>query len=36
MTAQFRSKCAACGEWIEEGEPIVCTCDDEWVHEECS
>lgn len=31
----FRSKCATCGEWIEEGDTIVKTEDDEWVHEDC-
>lgn len=34
--AEFRSKCAACGEWIEEGDPIAKDTDDEWVHEDCA
>jgi hypothetical protein len=35
VEATFRSKCPACGEWIEEGEEIVLDDDQEWVHEEC-
>lgn len=33
--AERRSKCAACGEWIEEGDEIVLNVDGEWVHERC-
>lgn len=33
--AQHRSKCAACGEWIEEGDEIVRNDDGDWVHIEC-
>jgi hypothetical protein len=33
--AEFRSKCAACGEWIEPGDDIVLDDDEEWIHEEC-
>lgn len=33
--AEFRSKCAACGEWIEAGADIVRDGDGEWIHEEC-
>ena len=37
MESTFRSKCAVCGEWIEEGDSIVkIEDDDEWVHEDCS
>lgn len=34
MEAQYRSKCAACGEWIEEGDELVLD-EDEWIHEGC-
>lgn len=34
--ATRRSKCAACGEWIEEGEQIVLHEDGDWIHEECA
>jgi hypothetical protein len=34
--AEFRSKCAACGEWIEEGDEIVADDDENWVHKECA
>lgn len=33
--ATFDSKCAACGDWIREGDEIVLTPDEEWVHLEC-
>jgi len=39
--AEFRSKCAVCGDWIEEGDIIVYDAaqsadeDGDWVHEEC-
>jgi hypothetical protein len=33
--AEFRSKCAACGDWINEGDTIVKNEDDEWIHENC-
>lgn len=37
MEATFRSKCAVCGEWIEEGDEIVIDkVEEEWVHEACS
>jgi len=36
IEAEFRSKCAACGDWIEEGDLIVFDDDDNWVHESCS
>lgn len=35
IQAEFRSKCAACGEWIEEDDWIVKNEDDEWIHEDC-
>ena len=35
VEAEFRSKCAACGEWIEEGDEIVFDEDGNWIHEEC-
>jgi hypothetical protein len=35
VQAEFRSKCAACGEWIEEGDEIVVDEDGNWVHEDC-
>lgn len=35
VEAQFRSKCAACGEWIEEGDEVVKGEDGEWVHLDC-
>lgn len=35
IEAEFRSKCAVCGEWIEEGDRIVIEEDEEWVHEDC-
>lgn len=34
--ATYRSKCAACGEWIEEGDQIVPDEDGEWLHERCA
>lgn len=34
--ASFRSKCPACGDWIEEDDEIVKTEDGEWVHVECA
>lgn len=34
--AQFRSKCPACGEWIEEDDEIVRDDDDEWIHADCA
>lgn len=36
IEAEFRSKCACCGEWIDEGDPIVCDEDGNWIHEGCS
>lgn len=33
--ATFRSKCATCGEWIEEDDWIVKDEDDNWIHEDC-
>lgn len=36
IEAEYRSKCAACGNWIEEGDPIEQNEDGDWVHEECS
>ncbi len=36
IQAEFRSKCATCGEWIEEGDWIVKNDDEEWIHEECN
>jgi hypothetical protein len=36
MQAEFRSKCATCGEWIEEGDEIEFDEEaEEWVHEKC-
>lgn len=35
MEAEFRSKCADCGEWIEEGQMIEPDEDGNWVHQEC-
>jgi hypothetical protein len=35
IESEFRSKCPTCGEWIEEGNMIVKTMDDEWIHEDC-
>ena len=35
IEATFRSKCAICGEWIEEGDEIVCDEDGNWVHVAC-
>lgn len=35
MEAERESKCAACGEWIEEGDPIERNDDGDWVHEHC-
>lgn len=34
--ANFRSKCAACGEWIEVGDRIGKDSDDEWIHVNCA
>ena len=34
VEAQFESRCSACGEVIDVGDPIVAV-DDEWIHEEC-
>lgn len=34
--AEFRSKCASCGNWIEEGDPITRDDDGEWIHEDCA
>lgn len=36
MKAEFRSKCADCGEWIEEGQEIEPDEDGNWVHCDCS
>jgi hypothetical protein len=33
--ATFPSRCMACGETIEDGEPIVVE-DNQWVHEACA
>lgn len=35
IEAEFRSKCATCGEWIEEGDLIVKDDDDNWIHKNC-
>lgn len=35
MEAQYRSKCAFCGEWIEEGDEIALSEDGWWVCAEC-
>lgn len=35
IESQFRSKCAACGEWIEKGDMITKDDDDNWIHEDC-
>lgn len=35
VEATFRSKCAACGDTIERGDPIVIV-DDDWIHVDCS
>lgn len=35
MRAEYRSKCADCGEWIEEGDEIVKNDDGDWVHARC-
>ncbi len=35
IQAEFRSKCAACGEWIEEDDWIIKDADDNWIHEGC-
>lgn len=35
VEASFRSKCATCGDVIEEGDAIVKDEDDNWVHEDC-
>jgi hypothetical protein len=35
IESAFRSKCAVCGEWIEEGDWIVKNEDEEWIHEDC-
>ncbi|HYT42877.1 MAG TPA: hypothetical protein VEP90_11045 [Methylomirabilota bacterium] len=34
VRAEFRSKCAYCGEWIEEDEWIIKDEDGNWIHEE--
>lgn len=34
--AQFRAKCAVCGEWIEEGDRIARHEDGDWVHADCA
>lgn len=36
IQAEFRSKCAVCGEWIEEDDWIVKDEDDNWIHEGCA
>lgn len=35
VEATFRSKCAVCGEWIEEGDEIVEDDDGNWIHCGC-
>lgn len=35
MEAEFRSKCAECGEWIEEGDNIEPDEDGNWIHQNC-
>ena len=35
MKATYRSKCADCGEWIEEGDEIEPDEDENWVHSDC-
>lgn len=35
MEALWRSKCPACGEWIEEGDEITRQ-EGEWVHDDCA
>jgi len=34
--AEYRGRCGACGEDIEEGDPIVPDEDYGWVHEDCA
>lgn len=36
MEATYRSKCAACGGWIEEGDEIEMNEDEEWCHVDCA
>lgn len=36
IKAEFRSKCAVCGDWIEEGDTITKDEDDNWIHVDCS
>lgn len=33
--AEFHSKCAACGDDIDEGDEIVLDPDDDWIHVDC-
>jgi alpha-D-ribose 1-methylphosphonate 5-phosphate C-P lyase len=35
VVAEYESKCAACGEWILEGDEIVPDDDGDWIHAEC-
>lgn len=36
VEAQYRSKCAACGKWVEEGDLIEYDREaEEWLHVEC-
>lgn len=36
MKAEFHSKCAVCGEWIEEDDEVEYSDDaDDWVHYDC-
>jgi predicted nucleic acid-binding Zn ribbon protein len=36
MEAQYRSKCAVCGEWIEPGDEVVPDEDENWIHQDCA
>ncbi len=35
IEAEYRTKCAVCGEWIEPGDEIVRDDDGEWIHADC-
>jgi hypothetical protein len=35
IQAEFRSKCAVCGDWIEEDDWITKDDDDNWIHVDC-
>jgi hypothetical protein len=34
--AEWESKCAACGDWIYEGDWIIKDEDENWIHEDCA